>query len=46
VGIPNRCIMDDVHDGNEWVIYNIFHYDDVALRGFPRGKYHMLIKNK
>ncbi len=44
--IPNLCLMDDDHDGDERVVYNNFRDNDVALSGFSRGEPHRLITNK
>jgi hypothetical protein len=44
--IPTRRFADDIHDGDEWVVYNNFREDDAALGGFPRGERHRLITNR
>ncbi len=46
VEIPNWHVTDDVHEGDQWVVYDIFCDDDAVLRGFPRGDHHRDITNK
>jgi hypothetical protein len=44
--IPNQRLTDDVHDGDQLVMYYNFHNDDALLRGFPRGDHYRAITNK
>ena len=46
VDIPTRRFSDDIHDGDEWVVYDNFREDDSALREFPRGEHHRSITNR
>jgi hypothetical protein len=46
VVIPAQCFADDIHDGDEWVVYDNFREDDSALREFPRGEHHRLITHR
>jgi hypothetical protein len=42
VDIPNRRCVDDMHDGDEWVVNNNYQDDNAALRGYARGEHHYL----
>jgi len=42
VDIPNRRCVDDMHDGDEWVVNNNYQDDNAALRGYARGGHHYL----
>ncbi len=34
---PTQRFIDDVRDGNEWVVYDNYRDDDAELRGHPVG---------
>jgi hypothetical protein len=35
--IPIHQFSEDVRDGDEWVVYDNYHEDDVDMQGYPRG---------
>jgi hypothetical protein len=46
VDIPNRHFVDDMNDGDDWVVYDTYQDDDAALRGYTRGECHRLLTHK
>jgi hypothetical protein len=46
VEISNQRLTNHIHEGDEWVGYDNFCDDDVALRGFARGEHRRLMTNK
>jgi len=38
--------VDDMNDGDDWVVYDTYQDDDAALRGYTRGECHRLLTHK